>query len=275
MKQQDVSIRRENGLKIDMEKLFVAVFIDIENIPGKIKLERLMNTLILSEQSNYNIVFAVKAAYGVMSSIPSELKIELRDFNYYTFETPRISGKKNRADLFISIDAFETLYVGNPPIDRYVFMTSDSDFTVVMDKLRKYGKEVWLVCRKDDQARAILAKSCDKMLFIEDFFEFPDDESKKEYIKDLDVRARKLCVEMLESIEAERLPYNISVINDRMKQLDRSFDIKHTSYKKFIDLVRHFQDKEIIKLEERESGLIRLVDIDVIKLSNYSSETGN
>jgi len=36
---------------ITMEQMFLAIFIDLNNIPSKIKLERLMNALILSEQS--------------------------------------------------------------------------------------------------------------------------------------------------------------------------------------------------------------------------------
>ncbi len=249
-----------------MEKIVLAIFIDLENIPNKIKLERLMNSLILSEQSNYNFIFAVKAAYGLLSTVSAEFKTQLRDYNFYPFETPRIGTKKNRADLFICIDAFETLYVNNPAIDRYIFVTSDSDFTVVMDKLRKYGKEIWLVCRKADETREILAKSCDKMLFIEDFYEFEDENAKKEYTEELDKKAKELCIEVLKNIEIETLPYNISVINDRMKQLDRSFEIKQNSYRRFIELVRELQKQNILKLEERETGLVRLVDIDV---ANY------
>jgi uncharacterized LabA/DUF88 family protein len=260
-----------------MEQIFLAIFIDLNNIPSKIKLERLMNALILSEQSNYNFIFAVKAAYGVLNSVPSEFRTELRDYNFSILETPRIGLKKNRADLFISIDAFETLYVNNPSIDRYIFVTSDSDFTVIMDKLRKYGKEVWLVCRKADETRQILAKSCDKMLFIEDFYQFEDEKSLQEYIDSNDDKAKELFNEVLRNIDSERLPFNISVLNDRMRQLDRSFDVRHTSYKKFIDLVRSFQKQGIIKLEENESGLVRLTDIDLSKIHNredYSKPFG-
>ncbi|MDN3683564.1 NYN domain-containing protein [Vibrio sinaloensis] len=46
------------------------------------------------------------------------------------------------------MDAFESLHLDNPRVDRYCFMTTDSDFTVIADKLRKFGREVWLVCKK-------------------------------------------------------------------------------------------------------------------------------
>jgi uncharacterized LabA/DUF88 family protein len=254
-----------------MEKIFLAIFIDIENIPSKLNLEVLMNSLILSEQSNYNFVFAHKATYGALNSISSELKTQLRDYNFSMQEKPHIGSKKNRADLFISIDAFETLYVNNPKIDRYIFVTSDSDFTVVMDKLRKYGKEVWLVCRKDDEERQILAKSCDKMLFLEDFYQSDsfsglDEKAKREYIEDNDKKARELFKEVLSSIDLERLPYNISVINDRMKQLDKSFDIKYTSYKRFGELARYFEKSGIIRVDDQKLGFPTLIDIDLSRI---------
>jgi uncharacterized LabA/DUF88 family protein len=253
-----------------MEKIFLAIFIDLENIPSRLNLEGLMNSLILSEQSNYNFVFAYKAAYGALNSISSELKTQLRDYNFSMQEKPHIGSKKNRADLFISIDAFETLYVNNPALDRYIFVTSDSDFTVIMDKLRKYGKEVWLVCRKDDEERQILAKSCDKMLFLEDFYQSDsggfDEKTKREYLEDNDRKARELFKEVLTSIDLERLPYNISVINDRMKQLDKSFDIRYTSYKRFGELARYFEKKGIIKVDDQKLGFPTLIDIDLSKI---------
>jgi hypothetical protein len=79
-----------------MEQMFLAIFIDLNNIPSKIKLERLMNALILSEQSNYNFIFAVKSAYGVLHSVSPEFRTELRDYNFSILETPRIGLKKNR-----------------------------------------------------------------------------------------------------------------------------------------------------------------------------------
>ena len=84
-------------------------------------------------------------------------------------ETPHIVKKKNRADLMISIDAFERFHLDNPPIDRYIFVTSDSDFSVIMDKLRSYGKEVWMIGPKADQAKKLLARCCDLLLSIEVF----------------------------------------------------------------------------------------------------------
>ena len=50
----------------------------------------------------------------------------------------------------------------------------DTDFTVIMDKLRKYGKEVWLVTRASDKDKQLFTSSSDKILVIDDYFSKPN-----------------------------------------------------------------------------------------------------
>lgn len=145
-------------------------------------------------------------------------------------DTPKIGAEKNRADLFISLDAFETLYLGNPNIDRYCFLTFDSDFTVIGDRLRKFGKEVWLVCRRKDKDRAILAKAFDTLLFLEDF--------SQTQIKTFGDAIEGLFVKALRNIDRGKLPLNVSTVNGKMKELDPSFDVSRTTYKNFMPLVK-------------------------------------
>lgn len=122
------------------------------------------------------------------------------------------------------MDAFETLYLGNPKIDRYYLLTSDSDFTVFGDRLRKYGKEVWLVSRKKDKDPAVLAKAFDTLLFLEDFAQAK--------IRTFDDAIEILFAKALRNIDRTKLPINISTANNGMKELDPSFDVARTQYKK-------------------------------------------
>lgn len=78
---------------------------------------------------------------------------------------------KNRADLILTVEAFESLYQKSPEIDLYVFITSDTDFTVIMDKLRKYGKNVWLVAKESDKDKELFTSSSDKILVMENSFD--------------------------------------------------------------------------------------------------------
>ena len=137
----------------------------------------------------------------------------MKDLNFEIRETPHVSEKnfKNRADLILSIEAFESLYQKNPEIDLYVFITADTDFTVIMDKLRKYGKEVWLVTRQTDKEKKLFTSCTDKILVIEDNLKTDSKNSKhkshlQEILESLDfskTESNKLA-EIFESFEKDK-----------------------------------------------------------------------
>lgn len=215
-------------------------------------LEDLMNAF-LSIDDGFNCIFAIKSAYGNQNTSKKALKDQIINHNFTIMDTPKIGAEKNRADLFISLDAFETLYLGNPQIDRYCFLSSDSDFTVIGDRLRKFGKEVWLVCKRKDKDRAILAKSFDNLLFFEDF-------SKKHAVK-IENEIERLFVSSVKNINRDKLPSNVSIANANMKALDPSFDISKTSYKVFMNLIKDMSSKGYIKYDILPSGLNRITEI--------------
>lgn len=151
-------------------KTRIAVYFDLENIDSKFGLSKLLDAVSLKIEDS-ETAFASKLACGNENAI-SNFRPQLKDLNFEIREAPKVSEKnlKNRADLILSLEAFETIVQKIPEIDIYVFITSDTDFTVVMDKLRKYGKEVWLVVRKSDKSKALFVNSADKILVIEDYF---------------------------------------------------------------------------------------------------------
>jgi uncharacterized LabA/DUF88 family protein len=227
----------------------------MENIASSdFLLDEVMNSLLLSEE-DLNCIFAIKSAYGDQNTAKKNLKTQIVEHNFKIIDTPKIGKEKNRADLLLSIDAFETLYLGNPNIDRYCFFTSDSDFTVIADKLRKYGKEVWLVCKRKDKDRAILAKSFDNLLFLEDF-----STKEKTLIEDI---TEKLFVSAIKNMNLSSLPSNVSTANSKMKEIDPSFQISKTEYKTFMNLIKKMKQKGYINFETLGSGENRITEINV------------
>lgn len=233
--------------------LNIAVYIDMENVSSsEFKLEDVMNSFLSSDEE-YNCIFAIKAAYGDQSCAKKTLKKQIVEHNFNIIDTPKVGAEKNRADLLLSLDAFETLYLNNPSIDRYCFMTSDADFTVVADKLRKFGKEVWLVCKRADKGRAILAKSFDNLLFLEDFAHEATENEKSEI--------ERLFIQALKNMNQSKLPLNVSVANDRMKAIDPSFRIGETEYKAFNVFMDDMQKKGYVITERLPSGENRITEI--------------
>ncbi|MBW1615954.1 MAG: NYN domain-containing protein, partial [Deltaproteobacteria bacterium] len=146
---------------------FIAVYIDLENVSGILDLDTMLQDIILEEnkEDSEEYIFAVKFACGHTHAI-SKAREQLTDYNFEIREAPHVTGKKNRADLIISLDAFEKLYLEKPSIDRFVFVTRDSDFSVIMDILRKHGKEVWLITQEGDEQRAIFMNCTDNIIVI-------------------------------------------------------------------------------------------------------------
>lgn len=158
----------------------IAIYFDLENIDKKLSLKKLLESITLNIEENSTPVFAIKLACGNTGSI-ANFREQLRDLNFDIREAPHVSEKnmKNRADLILTVEAFESLYQKSPDIDLYVFITSDTDFTVIMDKLRKYGKNVWLVTKKSEKDKELFTSSSDKILVMENSF-VASDGNKKE-----------------------------------------------------------------------------------------------
>ncbi len=165
-------------------KTTIAIYFDLENVSKDLNIDKLLQSITLKIEDSKSPIFAIKLACGETESI-AKFREQLKDLNFEIRETPHVSqaNLKNRADLILSIEAFESLYQQSPEIDLYVFITSDTDFTVVMDKLRKYGKEVWLVTRKQDKEKKLFTSSTDEILVIED--NFTEDTTKQEEKIDL------------------------------------------------------------------------------------------
>lgn len=153
----------------------IAIYFDLENIDKRLCLRNLLESITLNMEDS-TPVFAIKLACGDDIAI-GNFRDQLRDLNFDIREAPHVSksNMKNRADLILTVEAFESLYQKSPDIDLYVFITSDTDFTVIMDKLRKYGKNVWLVTKESEKNKELFTSSSDKILVIEDSFKNSND----------------------------------------------------------------------------------------------------
>jgi hypothetical protein len=262
---------------------FIAVYIDLENVAGILNLDKILQDIILEEdkEAPEEYVFAVKFACGNTNSI-SKLREQLINHNFDIREAPHISGKKNRADLIISLDAFEKLYLDKPSIDRFVFVTSDSDFSVIMDILRKYGKEVWLITKTGDAQRPIFTSCTDNIMVLQQSDKsLPRKENKSIKFKiDSQGTAEKkpqkqeedekvkdsIAIELFKRVLVSLDPSDehlLTAIANKMRQLDKSFKIKNTNYKKMTTLAKEFEKKGWFKAIKNKDGHLMIIDLDV------------
>ena len=245
-----------------MEPIGLAIYIDLENLPKGIDFDLVMEAAA-SDTSTH--VYAVKAAYGSAAALSNPYRQQLLDNNFQIVDTPHVAKKKNRADLFISIDAFERFHLNQPPIDRYIFVTSDSDFSVVMDRLRAYGKQVWMICRKADQAMKILSRCCDRMSSIEEFIPPPPPPAPK-VDEEKNRLAERLFKQALRQIGTSSLPVGLSTLGMQMKKIHEGFDFKCTGFRRLTDLTVHLANAGVVRLGTSAKGMTQIEHVDDAKL---------
>ena len=159
----------------------IAIYIDLENLKIK-KNKKTLNVNKLMDKirgnDSKNTKFIIKYACGNLAAI-TNFESELKNWHFELVDipplVPKTKGKnkvaKNRADIAISIKALKDYYTHKDEIDLFIFITSDSDFTLIMNELSKLGKSVWLVC-EESQTEKDYFKSCtDKILSIENFID--------------------------------------------------------------------------------------------------------
>lgn len=266
-----------------MMRKFIAVYIDLENVAGILDLDKMLQDIILEEDKEdpEEYVFAVKFACGNTNSI-SKLREQLINHNFDIREAPHISGKKNRADLIISLNAFEKLYLDKPTIDRFVFVTRDSDFSVIMDILRKYGKEVWLITQSDDAQRPIFTSCTDNIMLLpqpkkpglkkdrkttKPQKEILDSEGKRVLPVDEDEASKnKIADDLFKRVLISLDPseeHQLNFIANKMRQLDKSFKIKNTNYKRMTNLAKQFEKIGWFKTIKTKEGHLMIIDLDI------------
>ena len=239
------------------ERIIIAIYFDLENVNKNLNINTLLDHISLEIEEERQAVFAIKLACGNTDSIGNFRK-QLRDNNFEIREAPHVSEKniKNRADLILSMEAFETLVHNKPEIDLYVFITSDTDFTVVMDKLRKYGKQVWLATSENTFTNKLFSNSSDKILNLKASFKRTVEEEKngsqitKLNIKSFSKEHQQGIFQVLESFEKDTW-YPFTNFGTKIKNLFKDFSYKGKEYNSQTKLFKYLADQDIIEIEKR------------------------
>ncbi len=246
-----------------------AIYVDLENIPASLDLKSLFDELTLKHNTNPDEenVFVIKLACGNAASI-KKLEKQLAEYNFYIRDTPSITTNyKNRADLIISLEALETIIIQSPIIDRYVFITSDSDFTVIMETLRKYGKEVYLVTKESVSDKPIFNNSCDEILIMESFQTKPKiEETKTSTVKGKDKEkpesnntkrndktVESIMKKVIDSLDPDSWLL-VSLIGIKFHQMDKSRTIERSSYKTIGNLILKLEKDKILERKLSDKG---------------------
>lgn len=135
----------------------VAVLIDVENVPRK------MLPQIMQQVEDFGQV-RIKRAYANWSKENLiAWKTTLQEYSIRGAQQFDYTAGKNASDMAIVIDAVDICCHEN--IDTFVLMSSDSDFTSLIDYLHEHGKTIIGV--GEDQTPAAFQHACDKFIDVD------------------------------------------------------------------------------------------------------------
>ncbi len=140
-----------------MEEKRFALLIDAENTSSKY-----LDTII-SELKKYGVITGQRMYGDFTAGGMSDWGKKAIKNAIVQVHQPHYSSAKNAADIMLVIDAMDMLYREN--IDGFCIVTSDSDFTRLVNRLRESGKVV-IGMGKSDASKAFVA-ACNEYKYLD------------------------------------------------------------------------------------------------------------
>jgi uncharacterized LabA/DUF88 family protein len=150
------------------ENVSMAVFCDFENVAlgvrdakyEKFDIKRILERLLLKGS------IVVKEAYCDRDRYKG-FKDTMREANFELIEIPHVrQSGKNSADIRLVVDALDLCYTKSH-VNTFVIISGDSDFSLLVSKLRENAKQVIGVGVKKSTSGLLIA-NCDEFIFYDD-----------------------------------------------------------------------------------------------------------
>lgn len=215
-----------------------ALLIDADNVSAKyIK-------PILTELSKYgNITY--KRIYGDWTSTQhSSWKDELLKNSIMPIQQFSYTQGKNATDSAMIIDAMDILYTND--VDGFCIVSSDSDFTRLVSRLRESGKVV--IGMGENKTPEPFRKACDKFTILENLLSEQEpgtsgeshDTMSREKIEDAVI---KMIIENQDSNRSTGL----GEVGSRLVNLYPDFDVRSYGYNMLSKFLEEFRRIELVK----------------------------
>ena len=221
-----------------MDGQYFALLIDADNVSAKyIK-------PILTELSRYgNITY--KRIYGDWTSTQhSSWKDELLKNSITPIQQFSYTQGKNATDSAMIIDAMDILYAN--AVDGFCIVSSDSDFTRLVSRLRESGKTV--IGMGENKTPEPFRKACDKFTILENLLSEQEpggdqethDTLSKEKIEDAVI---KMIIETQDNTKSTGL----GEVGSRLVSLYPDFDVRSYGYNMLSKFLEEFRRIQMVK----------------------------
>ena len=223
-----------------MEEQYFALLIDADNVSAK------YITPILTELSKYGVI-TYKRIYGDWTStLNASWKQELLTNSITPIQQFSYTTGKNATDSAMIIDAMDILYTND--VNGFCIVSSDSDFTRLVSRLRESGKMV--IGMGENKTPEPFRKACDKFTILENLLvendpgtaqeKEPEDGLSREAIEDEIIR---IVLENQDSNKATGL----GEVGSRLVSLYPDFDVRSYGYSSLSKFFEEFDRIQLVK----------------------------
>lgn len=247
------------GYEMDKELKF-AVLIDADNISDRYV------KIILDEVSNSGIA-TYKRIYGDWTSPRlASWKTMLLENSILPMQQYSYTTGKNSTDSAMIIDAMDILYSGT--VDGFCIVSSDSDFTRLVARLRESGMHV--IGMGEEKTPQPFISACNQFKYLDLLYKAQLEEEKKEKTAE-EKRKREQCEkstrrtqknlknvqrtinQIIDQLSDEEGWINSGLLGDQLSRRMPEFDVRNYGYKKFTIFLKSM---DIYEVKKKAAGII-------------------
>jgi uncharacterized protein (TIGR00288 family) len=246
------------------EKLNIAVFVDYDNIEIGVKstLRREFDVSLALDALKERGDIIAKFAYANWSRQEGATRQMAENAVQMVQRIPSPRGDKNGADINLALDALEMAFTHNH-VNAFAIVSGDSDFIPLVNKLKEFGKTVFVVGGKAFTS-TILQQNCNEFISYESFLDEPgrpERQSPRRGDKEQQSRPQRsrpapldlaqampLVERALLVLERREVQPQLGLLKSTMLQLDSSFSEKAYGAGSFSEFVEKLKKSDFVDL---------------------------
>ena len=223
-----------------MEERYFALLIDADNVSAK------YITPILTELSKYGVI-TYKRIYGDWTStLHSAWKEELLTNSIMPVQQFSYTTGKNATDSAMIIDAMDILYAND--VNGFCIVSSDSDFTRLVSRLRESGKMV--IGMGENKTPEPFRKACDKFTILENLLQEQNPGTTDEDLAHEGLSREKIEDEIIKIVlenQDSNKATGLGEVGSRLVSLYPDFDVRSYGYNMLSKFLEQFSRIQLVK----------------------------
>src|SRR5579863_7480896 len=258
--------------KLMQEKLNIAVFVDYDNIEIGVKstLRREFDVSLPLDALKERGDLVAKFAYANWGRQEGAARSMAENAVQMVQRLPSPRGDKNGGDINLALDALEMAFT-HPHVNAFAIISGDSDFIPLVNKLKEYGKTVFIVGGKAFTS-TILQQNCFEFISYESLLSDGDRAQPREQRPPrqqggepqprdrqqggqrqrpapLDLaQAMPLVERALQVLERRAVQPQLGLLKSTMLQLDSAFNERAYGASSFSDFVEKLKRAELVNV---------------------------